>query len=115
MIIIYLILIICLLGAVAFKQKNEGLSTFPNGERTNILDSIIIKEDNQSIDNLKSKWDTATGQQYLKELENQFGKYKKITLITTGKSYKVPTRDILTVGVKGTDLEKYPEWEEKDE
>lgn len=59
---------------------------------------------------MKSKWDTATGQQMLKELETKFGKYKKIILITTGKAYRVPTRDILTVGIKGTDLEKYPEW-----
>ena len=114
MIIIFLFLTICLLGAVIFKQRNEGLITFPDGERTNLLDSLMDKDD-IIINNMKSKWDTATGQQYLKELENQFGKYKKITLITTGKSYKVPTRDILIVGIKGTDLEKYPEWEEKDE
>jgi len=67
------------------------------------------------MNDIKSKWDTATGQQYLKELENQFGKFKKIVLITTGKAYKVPTRDILIVGIKGTDLEKYPEWEEDNE
>jgi hypothetical protein len=59
---------------------------------------------------IKAKWDTPEGQKTLKELEKIFGKYKKIILITTGKSYRVPTRDILTIGVKGTDLEKYPEW-----
>jgi len=49
----------------------------------------------------------------LKDLEMQFGKYKKIVLTTNGKAYKVPLRDILTVGVKGVDLPKYPEWEDK--
>lgn len=62
---------------------------------------------------IKSKWDTPEGQEEIAILEKRFGKYKKITLITTGKVYKVPTRDILTVGINGTDLEKYPEWEEK--
>ena len=51
----------------------------------------------------------------LKELEMQFGKYKKIVLTTTGKAYKVPLRDILTVGIKGIDLPKYPEWKDKNE
>ena len=63
--------------------------------------------------NIKQKWETAQGQQMLKDLEMQFGKYKKIVLTTNGKAYKVPLRDILTVGVKGVDLPKYPEWEDK--
>ena len=62
---------------------------------------------------IKQKWETATGQQMLKDLEMQFGKYKKIVLTTTGKAYKVPLRDILTVGIKGVDLPKYPEWEDE--
>ena len=49
----------------------------------------------------------------LKELETRFGKYKKIVLTATGKTYKVPLRDILMVGVKGIDLPKYPLWKEK--
>jgi len=60
--------------------------------------------------NIKQKWETPEGQKLLKKLELEFGKYKKITSMTTGKSYKVPTKDILTIGVKGSDLSKYPEW-----
>ena len=60
--------------------------------------------------NIKQKWETPEGQKLLKKLELQFGKYKKITLTTTGKSYKVPTKDILTIGIKGKDLSNYPEW-----
>ena len=62
---------------------------------------------------IKQKWETATSQQMLKELETRFGKYKKIVLTATGKTYKVPLRDILMVGVKGIDLPKYPLWKEK--
>ena len=65
--------------------------------------------------NIKQKWETAIGQQRLKDLEMQFGKYKKIVLTTTGKTYKVPLRDILVVGIKGVDLPKYPEWEDNDD
>jgi len=60
-------------------------------------------------------WSSPEGQKALEEYESVFGKYKKIELITTGKSYKVPTRDILIFGIKGTDLEKYPEWKEEDD
>ena len=60
--------------------------------------------------NIKEKWETPEGQKLLKELEMQFGKYKKIVLATNGKAHKVPLKDILTVGVKGIDLPKYPEW-----
>ena len=62
---------------------------------------------------IKQKWETPEGKKLLKELEAELGKYKKIVLTTNGKAYKVPLRDILTVGVKGVDLPKYPEWEDK--
>ena len=64
---------------------------------------------------IQAKWKTDAGQQTLKEIEAKLGKYKKIVLLTTGKAYKVPIRDILTIGIKGTNLEKYPEWSNKDE
>lgn len=63
--------------------------------------------------NIKQKWETATGQALLKDMERMFGKYKKIVLTTTGKAYRVPLKDILTVGIKGVDLPKYPEWKGK--
>jgi hypothetical protein len=60
-------------------------------------------------------WLTTEGQKALDEYESVLGKYKKITSLESGKSYKIPTRQILIYGIKGTDLEKYPEWEEKNE
>ena len=63
----------------------------------------------------KKIWATIEGQKILDDCEKAFGKYKKIQSLETGKSYKIPTRQILVYGIKGTDLEKYPEWEEKDE
>ena len=69
--------------------------------------------DNKERKQIKEKWSTPVNQKKLKELEVRFGKYKKVVLSTTGKAYKVPTKDILTIGLKGADLEKYPEWDEK--
>lgn len=43
-------------------------------------------------------------------LEQEFGIYKKLVDIVTGKTYKVPTRDIIERGLKYEDLKNYPEW-----
>jgi hypothetical protein len=43
-------------------------------------------------------------------LENEFGIYKKVVDIETGKTHKVPTRDIIEKGLKYRDLKNYPEW-----
>jgi hypothetical protein len=67
----------------------------------------------QTKEQIKKKWATVAGRAYLHSCEMLFGKYKKIQLTTTGKAYKVPTRDILMFGVKGTDLPKYPLWKDK--
>ncbi len=45
-------------------------------------------------------------------LEMTFGKYKKITVISTGRSYRVPVRDILEKGVNTDSVQTYPEWQE---
>lgn len=47
-------------------------------------------------------------------LEREFGIYKKVTDIETGKSYKVPTRDIIEKGLKYRDLKNYPEWRDSE-
>ena len=39
------------------------------------------------------------------------GKFKEITLLETGISYKVPTRLVIEDGIKGEDLEKFPLWD----
>jgi DNA-binding LytR/AlgR family response regulator len=67
---------------------------------------------NKQREQIKKAWDTPDGEQILQDCERAFGKYKKITLTTTGKSYKVPVRDIMTIGIKGVDLVKYPEWKD---
>lgn len=51
-------------------------------------------------------------EQLIYELEQEYGVFKKVTDSTTGKSYKVPTRDIVEVGLKWADLKKYEEWSE---
>ncbi len=48
-------------------------------------------------------------------LEKNFGKYKKVTAISTGRSYRVPVWDIIEKGVNGDTVTQYPEWAEGDE
>lgn len=48
----------------------------------------------------------------LEIFENEFGKFKKVTDITTEISYKVPTKDIIEKGLQWADLPKYPIWAE---
>jgi len=43
-------------------------------------------------------------------LEREFGIYKKVVDIETGKSHRVPTRDIIEKGLRYQDLKSYPEW-----
>ena len=45
-------------------------------------------------------------------LEKEYGIYKKVVDLETGKTHKVPTRDIIERGLKHTDLKNYPEWRE---
>ena len=48
---------------------------------------------------------------WLTRLEAEFGKYKRVTSLETGKTHLVPTRVIMEVGLTGADLHKYPEAE----
>ena len=66
----------------------------------------------KDINKIKKAWNTPDGEQILRDCEMQFGKYKKIILSTNGKAYKVPVRDIMTIGIKGVNLPSYPEWTE---
>lgn len=45
-------------------------------------------------------------------VEEEFGKYKKVVDITTGKAYRVPTRFIIEEGLKYEQLKEFPEWSE---
>jgi len=45
-------------------------------------------------------------------LEREFGIYKKVVDIETGKAHRVPTRDIIEKGLRYQDLKNYPEWRE---
>ena len=44
------------------------------------------------------------------KLEREFGIYKRVMDIETGKAHRVPTRDIVEKGLRHQDLKKYPEW-----
>lgn len=43
-------------------------------------------------------------------LESEFGIYKKVVDIETGKIHRVPTRDIIEKGLRQQDMRRYPEW-----
>jgi len=46
---------------------------------------------------------------WIASLLQKFGETREITHLESGKVYAVPTRVILEQGIKGSDLEKYPE------
>ena len=48
----------------------------------------------------------------IQKLIARFGEFKKVTRMSTGVAYKVPTRDILVKGIREQDLDRYPLWEE---
>jgi len=48
------------------------------------------------------------------QIERQFGKYKRVVDIETGKTHKVPTRYILEHGLRWSELKNFPEWTEED-
>ena len=43
-------------------------------------------------------------------MEHEFGIYKKVVDLETGKTHRVPTRDIIEKGLRQQDLRRYPEW-----
>jgi len=47
------------------------------------------------------------------KLVKTFGKYKRVIDVTTGKAYKVSTREILENGIRQEELPKYPEWKDE--
>lgn len=49
---------------------------------------------------------------YMQQLEEQFGKFKKVVDAATGISYQVPTRVIAEAGIKQQDLTKFPIWKD---
>jgi len=70
--------------------------------------------DNATRKRIKKAWEKPENQVILEDCKRVFGKYKKIILSTTGQAYRVPIEDIMTLGIKGVDLVKYPKWEEGD-
>ena len=42
----------------------------------------------------------------------EFGEFKKVIRVSTGVAYKVPVKDIIELGIKEQELDKYPIWEE---
>ncbi len=49
-------------------------------------------------------------EEFILRLEKRFGVYKKVVDLETGKTHKVPTRDIIEKGLKQEDLKNYPEY-----
>lgn len=48
-------------------------------------------------------------------LERDFGVYKKVVDLETGKTHRVLTRDIVERGLRQIDLKNYPEWRENED
>ena len=51
-------------------------------------------------------------EKFVAQMETEFGHFKKVVDVTTGKVYRVPTRDIIERGLRFQDLPNYPEWKE---
>jgi hypothetical protein len=49
---------------------------------------------------------------FVRELVRQFGEFKLVVDQASGRSYKVPTKDIIEKGLKWRDLSRYPEFVE---
>jgi len=43
----------------------------------------------------------------------KYGEFKCVVRMSTGESFKVPTRDIIEKGVREQDLDQYPKWEKE--
>jgi len=52
-------------------------------------------------------------QKFIDEVVQKYGEYKKVVDVATGKTHKVPTREILEKGLCQQDLWKYPEWKDE--
>ena len=64
---------------------------------------------------IEKDWQKPENQKKLKEMIKEFGEYKKVIDAKSGVAYKVPTKDIITKGLKQQDLDKYPIWVDCDE
>ena len=49
-------------------------------------------------------------EELVRRLISEFGEFKKVVRMSTGVSYKVPTRDIIERGIREQALEQYPIW-----
>lgn len=56
---------------------------------------------------IRWRWDQDP--QYLHRLVEQFGQYKKVIHMGTGRTYLVPVEWILTQGIRGIELARFPE------
>ena len=61
---------------------------------------------------IEKDWQKPENQKNLKEMIKEFGEYKQVIDAKSGVAYKVPTKDIITKGLKQQDLDKYPIWED---
>lgn len=59
---------------------------------------------------IQQEWEKPENRAKLEELIKIYGEYKKVIDQATETAYKVPTRDIITRGLKQEDLKKYPLW-----
>lgn len=78
---------------------------------TQALYKMKIKK-TRTPEEIEEDWKKPENQKKLKKLIAEFGEYKKIVDSVSGVTYKVPTKDIITKGLKQQGLDKYPIWED---
>ena len=50
--------------------------------------------------------------EFIQRLIEEFGEFKKVCSMVTGKCYRVPTRHIIENGLTHDQLVQFPEWED---
>jgi len=51
-------------------------------------------------------------EKFVERLIQEFGEFKKVCSLVTGKCYRVPTRVIIERGLTHEELVKFPEWKD---
>ncbi len=91
-------------------EKNKELALKLRNTISEILSEINISI-GLSPEEIGEYWENHP--EHLNRLITELGEYKKVVDAASGVAYKVPTKDIITKGLKQQELDKYPVWEEE--
>ncbi len=74
--------------------------------------NLCLDTNYKSPQEIEKDWQKPENQKKLKKIIKESGEYQKVVDGVSGVEYKVPTKDIITKGLKQQDLDKYPIWED---